>query len=431
MDVQLAMIALALGLIAAVSLPLGSATAKVWKPSEKALAFMLAFGSGALLAATLDLVNNSVSGGHFYNLAIGCVIGGVLFIGFGKIINQKGGFLRKKSTTALYIKKKKLEQYKHIFEKLSIIPLFQSLPPEEVQAIIPYIINRSYKKGTSLFIQGEPGDSVYIIEEGEVDIIDEKNNRSLAVLRRNDVVGEMSLITGEPRSATAVAKTDTSVWVILKDHFEKHLLTIPEVARAVHTLVNERISDLKEKKSIDNEMADTWVKNAIKNFDTKSIVTTDADIKEAQEEHKGSGMAIWLGNLFDCIPGAVVIGASLKGGDVPINIALIAGLFLANYPEALSSTSEMIKQGSTLKKSILMWSSLFLISGLFSFIGNVAFTGVEGVEGLFSLFEGVAAGAMLTMIADTMLPEAYHKFSSITGLSTLLGFLIAIFINTL
>jgi CRP-like cAMP-binding protein len=430
MDMHLAMIALLLGLIAAISLPLGSFTAKFWKPSEKALAFMLAFGSGALLAATLDLVDNSVSKGFYYNLAIGCALGGVLFIGFGKIINQKGGFLRKRSTTTLYLQKKKLEQYKHIFEQLSKVPLFTSLPPEQVQAIIPFVFNRTFQSGSVIFNQGEPGDSFYIIEDGEVEIIDEKNKRSLAVLKQNDVMGEMSLITGELRSASAHAKNDVRSWVILKEHFDTHLMTIPEISKTVHAIVNERISDLKDKKAIDSEMADTWVKKAVKNFDTKNIVTTDADIKEAVEEHKSSGMAIWLGNLFDCIPGAIVIGASLKGGDVPINIALIAGLFLANYPEALSSTSEMIKQGSSLKKSFLMWSSLFVISGLFSFIGNVGFTGVEA-EGLFSFFEGIAAGAMLTMIADTMLPEAYHKFSSITGLSTLFGFLVAIFINTL
>ena len=429
MDIKLALMAMTLGLVAAVSLPLGAFTTKIWKPSEKALAFLLAFGSGALLAATLDLVGGSVEKGYFYNLAVGCIIGGILFVAFGRIINQQGGFLRKKSTTALYIKKKKLGQYKYIFEKLSIVPLFQSLPAEEVHAIIPFIINRTFKKGTAIFNQGEPGDSVYIIEDGEIDIVDEKNNRSLAVLRKNDVVGEMSLITGEPRSATAIAKIDTRVWVILKDDFDKHLLTNPQVANAVHSIVHERISDLKDKKSIDSDMADEWVNNAIKHFDTKNIVTTDADIKDAQEEHKSSGMAIWLGNLFDCIPGAIVIGASVKD-NVPIKIALIAGLFLANYPEALSSSSEMIKQGSSFKKSVLMWSSLFIISGIFAFLGNVMFTGVEA-EGLFSLLEGIAAGAMLTMIADTMLPEAYHKFSSITGLSTLFGFLVAIYINTL
>ena len=353
MDIQLALMAMVLGLVAAVSLPLGSFMTKIWKPSEKVLGFMLAFGSGALLAAILDLVTEQkgdpklVETSSFdWYLALGCVIGGLLFVGFNKIINMHGGFLRKQSLTALYIRMKKMEEYKHIFKKLSIIPLFHSLPPEEIHEIVPFIINRTYKKGTVIFNQGEPGDSVYIIEDGEVDIVDIKNNRSLAVLRRNDVVGEMSLITGELRSATAIAKTDTKVWVILKDHFEKHLLTIPDVAKAVHTMVNERIIDLKTKKSIDSDVADEWVETALKNFDTKTIVTTDADIKEAQEEHKNSGMAIWLGNLFDCIPGAIVIGIGVTDINAKINIALIAGLFLANFPEALSSSAEMVKQGN-------------------------------------------------------------------------------------
>jgi len=428
MDIKLALMAMILGLIAAVSLPLGSFTTKIWKPSEKVLGFLLAFGSGALLAAILDLVGEQNS--FDWYLALGCIIGGLLFVCFNKIINMHGGFLRKKSLTELYIRMKKMEQYKHIFRKLSIIPLFQSLPPEDVHAIIPFIYNRTYKKGITIFNQGEPGDSFYIIENGEIDIIDEKNNRKLAVLKKNDLMGEMSLITGELRSATAVTKTDSKVWVILKEDFDKHLMMIPDVAKAVHAIVHARISDLKDKKSIDQEMADDWVNTAIKHFDTKNIVTTDADIKEAQKEHKNSGMAIWLGNLFDCIPGAIVIGIGVKDINAKINIALIAGLFLANFPEALSSSAEMIKQGSSFKKSFLMWTSLFLISGAFAFLGNCLFMDL-GVKIFISLMEGITAGAILTMIADTMLPEAYHKYSSITGVSTLLGFLVAIFINSI
>jgi CRP-like cAMP-binding protein len=428
MDIQLALMAMVLGLVAAVSLPLGSFMTKIWKPSERVLGFMLAFGSGALLAAILDLVGEREN--FDWYLALGCVIGGALFVGFNKIINMHGGFLRKKSMTALYIRMKKLEQYKHIFKKLSVIPLFQSLPPEDVQAIIPFVYNRIYKKGTTIFNQGEPGDSFYIIDDGEVDIIDEKNKKNIAILKKNDVMGEMSLITGELRNATAISKSDTKIWVILKEDFDKHLLTIPDVAKAVHAIVNERITDLKEKKSIDPEVAEEWVKTAVKNFDTKTILTTDADIKAAKKEHKNAGMAIWLGNLFDCIPGAIVIGIGLTDIHAKINIALIAGLFLANFPEALSSSAEMIKQGSSFKKSFLMWTSLFLISGAFAFLGNSAFMGL-GVKIFISLLEGITAGAILTMIADTMLPEAYHKYSSITGVSTLLGFLVAIFINSI
>jgi hypothetical protein len=70
-----------------------------------------------------------------------------------------------------------------------------------------------------------------------------------------------------------------------------------------------------------------------------------------------------------------------------------------------------------------------VVSGAGAFLGNLLFA--EAPPYLFALIEGVAAGAMLTMVAETMLPEAYHKGGAITGLSTLVGFLLAIFFKTL
>ena len=76
-----------------------------------------------------------------------------------------------------------------------------------------------------------------------------------------------------------------------------------------------------------------------------------------------------------------------------------------------------------------MWVGLMLFTGVGAYFGAIFF--IEVSKSLFALMEGVAAGAMLTMIAETMLPEAYHKGGAITGVSTLLGFLAAIFFKTL
>ena len=76
-----------------------------------------------------------------------------------------------------------------------------------------------------------------------------------------------------------------------------------------------------------------------------------------------------------------------------------------------------------------MWTSLMIFTGIGALLGNIFFTGAP--HALFALTQGIAAGAMLTMIAETMLPEAYYKGGTITGLSTLLGFLAAIFLKTL
>lgn len=76
-----------------------------------------------------------------------------------------------------------------------------------------------------------------------------------------------------------------------------------------------------------------------------------------------------------------------------------------------------------------MWASLMIITGIGAFCGNAFFA--DAPHFLFALIEGTAAGAMLTMIAETMLPEAYHKGGTVTGISTLFGFLAAIFFKTL
>ena len=156
------------------------------------------------------------------------------------------------------------------------------------------------------------------------------------------------------------------------------------------------------------------------------------------EKHSGVPLAIWLGILLDGIPESIVIGAGLADLLMErsqmldqlrffhvIPYTLIAGLFLSNFPEALSSATNMLKQGMTRKKIILMWGSLMVLTGVGAGLGFL----LGGVLPLtwIVLTEGIAAGAMLTMIASAMIPEAVHLGSPhVVGLSTLSGFLSAI-----
>jgi zinc transporter ZupT len=141
----------------------------------------------------------------------------------------------------------------------------------------------------------------------------------------------------------------------------------------------------------------------------------------------GAALAIWLGILLDGIPESFVIGAGLV--ERGVSLSLIAGLFLSNYPEALSSSAGMREQGFSRPRILFMWSSLMLITGLGAALGNVLLTGTG--HATLSLVEGVAAGAMLTMIAQTMLPEAYFRGGNVVEFATLLGFLAAIYFDTL
>ena len=143
-------------------------------------------------------------------------------------------------------------------------------------------------------------------------------------------------------------------------------------------------------------------------------------------EHKEAPMAIWLGLLMDGIPEALTIGAHMVTN--PISPSLLAGLLLSNYPEALSSSEGMRQQGFSIPRILGMWTSIMLVTGILSAFGSQLFADVP--ESLISLLESMAAGAMLTVISETMLPEAYAKGGSIVGLSTLLGFLAIIILKS-
>ena len=149
---------------------------------------------------------------------------------------------------------------------------------------------------------------------------------------------------------------------------------------------------------------------------------TSTEIKEAAKEHGSAPLAIWIGILLDGIPESLVIGSSMLHAS--ISLSLIGGLFLSNYPEALSSSTGMREHGYSFGKILAMWASLMVITGIGAYVGNIFFA--DASHSLFAVVEGIAAGAMLTMIAETMLPEAFHRGGSITGFSTLLGFLTAI-----
>lgn len=109
-------------------------------------------------------------------------------------------------------------------------------------------------------------------------------------------------------------------------------------------------------------------------------------------------------------------------------MALIVGLFLSNFPEALSSSVGMLQQGMRFWRVFTMWGAIVLVTGLGAVAGRMLLAGAD--HDVFAFLEGVAAGAMLTMIAETMLPEAFARGGKWTGLATLMGFLVAILVSS-
>ena len=140
------------------------------------------------------------------------------------------------------------------------------------------------------------------------------------------------------------------------------------------------------------------------------------------------GLAIWMGILIDAFPESLVIGLLARNG---ISFTFIVGVFISNLPEALSSTVIMSRSGFSKTKILFMWSSITLITGLGAMLGVLLFEGEHtvGKEIAEKFVEGVAAGAMLVMIAETALPEAFRHAGHIVGFSTLFGFLMAYYIK--
>ena len=236
MTESLALTAFLMGIISAASLPMGAATSAFWRPEDRTIAFLMAFGGGALLAAlTIDLVGRAVAEGHFYELAAGCILGGLLFISLNQVINDYGGFLRKASTTIYHLRRQEHRRVKYILSSLGRIGIFEDLTPNEFKVLAHSIRTERYNKGTLIFRPGDPPDALYIVAEGSVGLLDPKcAMQCVENLHKNDAFGSPSLLTGSPYAKGAEATEDTVLWVVPRNAFWHLVPTSQTLMQAVH-----------------------------------------------------------------------------------------------------------------------------------------------------------------------------------------------------
>jgi zinc transporter, ZIP family len=144
--------------------------------------------------------------------------------------------------------------------------------------------------------------------------------------------------------------------------------------------------------------------------------------KQVRDEEGASGRALLLGAVLDGVPESAVIGITLLAGG-EVSVAMLAAVFISNLPEGIGGSSGMRAAGSSTRSILSSWTVVALVCALSAGVGYAALDGASGE--LVALLQAFAAGGVLTMLADTMIPDAYRQGGRVTGLLTVLGFALA------
>jgi ZIP family zinc transporter len=144
--------------------------------------------------------------------------------------------------------------------------------------------------------------------------------------------------------------------------------------------------------------------------------------------NSGSGIALALGAFLDGIPEQSVLGIGLAIG-TGVSVGLLTAVFVSNLPESVGSATEMRAAGRPPRDIILLWIAIASICAL-STVGGYAIA--DAASGwLQGAIDGFAAGALLVMLIDSMIPEAARKAGKVAGLLTVLGFSVAAWLSTI
>jgi zinc transporter, ZIP family len=143
---------------------------------------------------------------------------------------------------------------------------------------------------------------------------------------------------------------------------------------------------------------------------------------ERRSGDSDAGASLALGAFLDGVPEQLVLGLGIAIGD-GVSAGLLAAIFVSNLPESIGSATAMRDAGRTRREVVLLWLGVAVICTLASVVGfaiadNVSDTFKGGVNGF-------AAGALVVMLVDSMIPEATRQAGRTTGLVTTLGFAVA------
>jgi ZIP family zinc transporter len=141
-----------------------------------------------------------------------------------------------------------------------------------------------------------------------------------------------------------------------------------------------------------------------------------------------AGAALALGAFLDGIPEQLVLGIGLAAGE-GVGIGLLVAIFVSNLPEAIGSASDMRESGASRAEILRLWAGVAAICTIATVAGYAIADGASGE--LRAGIDGFAAGALLVMLIDSMIPEASRESGRVAGLVTTLGFAVATALSSL
>ncbi|NJK59116.1 MAG: cyclic nucleotide-binding domain-containing protein [Oscillatoriales cyanobacterium SM2_1_8] len=414
------------GVLGASGLGLGAIVGTVWQPRRVVSATVMAFGSGTLISAvSYEVALTAFRDGGPWPLLGGFAVGSSLFIGITRLVDEQGGFLRKSASRRRFLFERRREETSAVLARVAHVEVMRNLPPGEAQAMVSLLHPMSVESGEAICREGEPGDSFYLIVEGEADVV--KGDRPVAVLGPGEVFGEMALLTHQPRSASVVARTPMELYQLKQEHFDDVMSRSPHIAGALSRALARRLRSATESQARAVQDLDRWRRQVL---DSAEIDLSSAEeerlIEGLLEASRSAPLAILVGTMLDNIPESIAIGIDSTNPNT--TLAFLLAVFLSNFPEALSSSMGLRQAGLRRSRILLLWAVAILLCGAFAGLGSFL-AGTVPPVGL-AFVRALSGGAILAMLSSTIIPEAYELGGASVAFSTIAGFTVGFLLSS-
>lgn len=408
------------GVLGASSLLLGALMGLVWPPSRMVSAAFMAFGSGTLLAAiAFDITLETVKQGGFLALWIGFAFGGGLFVSINSYLEKRGGFLRHPASQRRYLFRRRQEATSALLKQVASIEVLRSLPPSDAQSLLPHLTPVTVEPDTTLCEEGTIGDALYFIADGEATVL--KGEQQVATLGKGEVFGEMAILTDEPRSATVVARTPMMLYQLRKGTVEVALTRSPHLAGTLSRILARRLRDTTTSQAVAEHHLARWQQRVLDSVEL-DLPPPEEQAMVRQFVSPVTPLAILAGTLIDNIPESAVIG--MTSSHESVGHSFLLAVFISNFPEALSSAMGMRQAGTRPIQILGLWLGVVLISGGCAVVGSTLQP--DTAQWIVNFTRSTAGGAILSMLASTMMPQAYELGGAWVVFATIFGFLVGI-----